>query len=173
MKQLSKILSLCLLSSVSLFIGCGKDGATGPVGPQGPQGPQGYNGSANVQSINLTATNASWSLYSTPINEMEATWSVPQITSSVFNYGTVQMFISTDGTGNYWTAMPYSNLASQWNYTFNAGNVIVDYSLNNNTIPSNPNTQLFKLVVIPPAMVKPNVNVHNYESLKQAYNLKD
>ena len=42
------------------------------------------------------------------------------------------------------------------------------------TTLARPSTSMsIRLVIIPPAMIKPNVNVKNYAEVKAAYNLQD
>ncbi len=152
------------------FSSC-KKGDTGPAGPQGPAGTNGTNGVANIQTGTVTTNNASWSFDNTD-NSYNATLTFGAITQSVVEKGTVQVFIG-DGTGQEWAALPFSYSIVQYNYSFKSGQVIISVTLSNGNAPNNPGGQQFKVVVIPPAMVKPNVNVKNYNELKAAYNLAD
>lgn len=136
-----------------------KDGAPGAQGPQG---------NANVSASTQTTTDSSWTLINS--NNWLATFNVPEITSSVFSGGTIQVFI---GDGTVWTAMPYSYGIEQYNYSHELGLITISMTNSDGSAPSNPGVVQFKFVVIPPAamLLHPNVNLQNYNELKATYKL--
>jgi hypothetical protein len=150
---------------------CTKDGATGPQGPQGPTG--------NANVISATFTMSSW-LYSSPF--FYGNLSIPEITSANANSAAVMVYFNT-GNATSWVALPYTqyNSPSDYYMGFNtsAGNIqitwVYDSSISSGSDPNTfyGTTVNYKVVVIPPAMMKPNVNHHNYAEVKVAYNLKD
>lgn len=157
-----------ILTATLIFTACKKE--TGPKGDTGATGPQGPAGNANVQSFTITTTNGSWTF-----DAADFSWysdiSASQITSNVMEKGTVQAFIK--GTDNSWIAMPFtSSLGDAFIYSVNLNKVRVYYH-DATTTPGNPGGQTFKVVIIPPAMMKPNVNYRNYEELKSAYSIAD
>ncbi|MCF8423936.1 MAG: hypothetical protein K9H41_06300 [Bacteroidia bacterium] len=141
----------------------------GETGPAGPAGINGTNGVANISTFTGTTTNSSWTLSGTEFN---ATFNVSGITSDVVSNGTVMVFVGNTSQ-TQWSALPFSYQTLQFNYTYAIGQVQIAVTLSNGAVPSNPGGLPFKFVVVPPAMVKPNVNVKNYAEVKAAYNLAD
>ena len=166
-----KTLAMGITAVMILTTSCTKEG---PVGPQGPAGINGTNGSSNVSSFTANTTTSSWGVNASHSYELDASFSVPAITADVVNNGTIQVFIG-DGTGNQWSAMPFSLTGVEFNYTYSLQTIIFQVTQSNMNPPNNPGTQQFKIVVIPSAMRKahPNVNYHNYEEVKKVFNLKD
>lgn len=170
MKNTSKIIFAIMLITSVLFVGGCKKGDTGPAGKDGK------NGSANVTTRTLPVS--SWtstsSFYYTQL-------SFPELTSDNVNSAAVLVYW---GTGNNtWVAVPYTYVSSPNNYFMGflatAGLIEVRWTCNSViSIGSDPNaifgaTVQLKAVVIPPSMIKPNVNHHSYSEVKAAYSLKD
>ena len=175
MKKITlKTLATGIVASMLLFTSCGKDGATGPAGATGPQGPAGTNGTngvANIASYTGSTQNSSWVV--NPNNyELDATFPVSAITQDVVTNGTIQVFLG-DGTGNQWSAMPFSLTDIEFNYTYSVGQVVIQETQGNLTLPANPGVRQFKFVVIPSGARKahPEVNFHNYNEIKKAFNV--
>lgn len=166
MKLSTKLLALTILLSLT-FTNCKKAEA----GPKGDPGPAGSNGVANIQSSNITTTNGSWNL-DTFDNSYNATITVTGITQNVLDKGAVMVYIG-NGTGSEWSAMPFSYQGVEFNYSIKLGQVLIYVTLDDGSAPGNPGGQQFKIVVIPPAMVRPNVNVKSYSETKTAYGLSD
>lgn len=147
-----------------LVNGCtkGKDGAPGPAG------------NANISALNYTPT---WNSHSSP-SFWYANLSVPALTMANINSASVQVYFST--TSGVWVAVPYTEVASTnyfMNFLTTAGIVEITWTYNGG-LGSDPNTYYgttvqAKVVVIPPAAMKPNVNMHNYKEVKAAYHLND
>ncbi len=167
MKKTIKTITTAVVLTLILGLSSCKKGDTGPAGSQGTAG---TNGSANVQSFTVTTNNASWGLDGS--NSYTSAINVTAINSSVLNGGTIQVFIG-DGTSTEWGALPFSYSIVQYNYSYKVGQVLLSVSLSTGAAPSNPGGQQFKIVVIPPAKIIPNVNIKNYEDVKKAYNLVD
>ncbi len=159
-----------VLTGVVLIIGivlssC-KKGDTGPVGPAGANG---TNGVSNITTYVGTTTNASWTLSGT---EYDAIFNVSGITSSVVSNGSVMVFLGNTAQTT-WSALPFSYQSVEFNYFYSLGQVTISVTLNSGSAPSNPGGIPFKIVVIPPAMIKQGVNTKNYSEVKAVYNLKD
>ncbi|MBK6642122.1 MAG: hypothetical protein IPG39_13305 [Bacteroidetes bacterium] len=64
------------------------------------------------------------------------------------------------------------------NYLTETDLIQIQWWFNGAGIGSNPNTyfsaiSMFKVVVIPPRLVNPKINLNNYEDVKLEYNLQD
>ncbi len=141
-------------------------------------GPAGKDGSANVTS---TVFNASSWTYSSPYYYINL--NVPELTSSNINSAAVMVYFSK--SNGSWIAIPYTqyNLPSNYFMGFSStiGNVQVTWFYDSSlSSGSNPNifygvTINLKVVVIPPAMIKlyPNIDLKNYNEVKETFNLKD
>jgi hypothetical protein len=163
----TKIL-IAFVINLLLFTGCKK-------GDTGPSGKDGKDGAANISSTTYNA-----STWLSGSGSWYVNLSVPALTSSNLNSAGVQVFFSINSGANWW-ALPYTEVASTdyfFNYTTSAGNVQPQWVYNGVGLGSNPNTYYsatvqLKVVVIPPALIKPGVDNTNYEEMKKAYNLKD
>ena len=165
--QTARKLAALVIACGLIFSSCSKDGATGP------QGPAGTNGAANISVKNVYATPNNW------VADGNGGW-YNVVTNSSFGTGidltkgSVSLFLSNDNTN--WQALPfvgYMNGQADVNYTFNATTITVFYDAQTGvaSIAQPSIDTYFKAVIIPPAMVKPNVNPHNYAEVKAAYNL--
>ena len=168
--QTAKKLAALIIACGLIFSSCSKDGATGP---QGPAGTNGTNGAANVSVNNVVATTNNWTAdgnggwYNTVTNSSFGT-------GIDLTKGSVSLFWSGDNVN--WTGLPfvgYMNGQPDVNYTFNSTTINVFYDAQTGVASiAQPTSNIyFKAVIIPPAMVKPNVNPHNYNEVKAAYNL--
>lgn len=171
MKNLSKISAFIFVLTLT-FAACQKS-TQGPKGDTGAAGANGTNGFVNISVNVYTVTSASWTNYTWPYNYDEAIISIPAITSTIVSGGDVRAYI-LDPTGTQWIGMPYSFLSSQYNYKIKDGQLTIQYTLYNNAAPTNPGTQQFKVVIIPPAFIKqnPNVDWNNYEAVKEKFDLE-
>ncbi len=139
------------------------------------EGPTGATGNANVYA-NTYVINA-WSVNS---NNFYTDIYVSALTSDVQNYGTVQVFFSYN-SGNDWNAMPFTYSSNPYyvmTYSTEVHHVFVDWIYSGTGFGTDPNTVygtscMFKVVVIPPAAKRPNVNMNNYAEVKAVYGLKD
>ncbi len=148
------------------FSSCSKQGPTGPTGAAGA------NGNANVthQVFNVSSwggSNPTWTA-SLPIASITAT--------SIL--GSIQVYYSANGGGS-WNATPVTVVNSGGNYFLSSVvsiGLVTVYWTANSGFGSDPNTYFgtnvqLNVVVIPPAMKKPNVNYKDYNEVKAAYNL--
>ena len=167
LKTFSKLSIIIAIFALGFLVtSCGKDGATGPEGPQG---------NANVYANTYVVS--SWSTNSTNyyIDLYDA-----DLTSDVQGSGAVQVFLSLNN-GVDWNALPMTYVGSPYyvmTYSTEIKNVFIDWIYSGTGFGSDPNTVygtncLFKVVLIPPAYKKPNVNMRNYAEVKAAYHLKD
>ncbi len=169
MKKIRTLTAILIGSAAILCLAitsCNK----GDRGPEGPAGTNGTNGVSNIQTSTLTTTNANWT-YVASSKSYTANITYAAVTSSVVDKGTVQVFMG--GPSGTWVALPYSYGIEQILYSYRTGEVWLEYTYSDNTVPPIPSGLTFKIVVIPPGMVKPNVNVHDYSELKQAYGIVD
>jgi hypothetical protein len=156
----------------------GTNGSQGTSGINGTNGTNGTNGVANISSWTLTTVPSNWVHQGTagsPGDSYMATFSVPALTTTVINSGAVLLYFVA---GTTITQMPvtfaiYQNVASSYYYDAAPGMIRV-YTADNDFYTVQPTFNLdFKLVIIPPAMRKPNVNYKNFDEVKKAHNLQD
>ncbi|MBK8873544.1 MAG: hypothetical protein IPN13_06305 [Bacteroidetes bacterium] len=165
-------LSYLITVIIVIFSGCAKDGETGP---QGPAGANGLNGNANVTAETFTVS--SWSSNS---YVWYANLNVASLSQLAQNNGAVQVFYSANN-GTTWVALPWTVVGSTnyfMNYLTETDLIQIQWWFNGAGIGSNPNTyfsaiSMFKVVVIPPRLVNPKINLNNYEDVKLEYNLQD
>lgn len=168
-----KTLATSIVAGMLVFTSCTKEGPVGPQGPAGADGLNGLNGSSNVAAYTGTTQNSSWVVNTNNI-ELDATFPVSAITSNVVANGTIQVFLG-DGTGNTWSAMPFSYTSVEYNYSYSVGQVVIQVTQGNGVLPSNPGAQQYKIVVIPPAARKanPHVNLHDYNEITKTFNVQE
>lgn len=150
------------------FVGC-KKGDTGDTGPAGTNGVNGINGNANVHTSTTTIPSNEWILNG---NIYEATILNSNINQDILDHGTVEVFVSTNGTE--WIALPFSINNVEFSYAYSIGTVSLDYSLGSGATPSSlPNNDQFKVVVIAGSarILNPDVNFKNYNEIKSAFKL--
>jgi hypothetical protein len=159
---------LIIAAGAILLTQCKKDGATGPAGPAGAIG--------NANVTQQTFTVSTWSSY-------YGVWQKPLIIPALNSkalLGEVEVFYSTGSQPGVWNPLPA---------TFNQGGIsLFDFNTRIDTLTltfddggGNPPNTFFpggatmqvNVVIIPPAMRKPNVNHHNYSEVQAAYGLKD
>lgn len=161
MKKL--LLVMLAAGSMLTFNACTKT-VVGPPGPVGPQGPQ---GNANVVGSD-PFTVSSWS-YSGSEIAYYASFTNNAITNAVADRGTVEVYLyySSDQT---WRALPDIYNGTQFYSRFSAGGFEIYYGNVNGTIPGNPGTQIFRVVVISPSQrqAHPNTNWKNYKEAMEA-----
>jgi hypothetical protein len=130
MKKTIKTIAI-IVFALSIF-SC-KKAETGPTGATGPQG------NANVQTTTQTIQASSWSTV-TASNQSSTSISIPTITQSIIDKGSVELFYSTDGTS--WEKLP-----AYFDYIYTLGEVqIYDNISTSNSVPTY--TVYFKIVVI-------------------------
>lgn len=149
-------MSLALIGLL-LFTNCKKD--TGPKGDTGLAEPAGSSGIKSDQVYTFTTTTSSWNAINWRYNYLETTFSITAITNAVLTTGDVHVYVS-DNSGTSWTALPYSFITNQYSYILKSGQLLIDITMTNGNLPTAPGTQMYKVVVIPPAFVKdhPDIN---------------
>ena len=157
--RFSQQISIGFLLVLMLLIYSCEKGETGPAGANGA------NGSSNIQSFTFISIDSNWVL-NVAQRSFTYTYSNSSITSDVVDNGTIQLFIS-DTSSNQWGALPYSISTLQFNYSYKLGEVVITHTLSNGSIPNNPNSLKFKLVVIPPSGKNSNINLQDYSEIKE------
>ena len=166
-KTMTMVFAVGALSLGLALTSCKK----GDTGPAGPSGTNGTNGVSNIKTNIFTTNTNQWNLDNIH-NVYYYNYSSTDITSDVLSNGAVMVYLG-DGTGNTWTAMPFSIQGGSLAFVIGQSKVQIQASLFDGSVPNNPGGQQFKVVIIPPTMVKPNVNTNNYADVKEAYNLVD
>jgi hypothetical protein len=178
----------------------GPAGAVGPAGPTGAVGPVGPAGSANVKNFTF-ATNV-WVRETTapatvnmPHQVLRLT--LASLTDTIVNRGVVMVYIQSVDL-NSWQALPYTEVilptttpsTSSHGYqrsayfTHGIGNVVIR-SMDSDGVPIAPNaTRQVRVVTIAPSnfkgdetgaqfLVRNNINLKDYNSVRAAFNLKN
>lgn len=174
---------LLYMAITAIIAGCAKDGETGPAGPkgdigaqgqqgtQGQQGNAGSNGNANVTSGEYILS--SWSsvigiVWSDTIHEA-------RITQGIVDSGLVIVYRKNF---NNWSPLPYTNPSGSvfytMTYSYNVNNVYFTYSSSNSTLPPNPGSVTFKVVVISGTlrMAYPYLDWNNHEAVREVFRLE-
>lgn len=147
-----------LVAGVLFFASCSKSG------PQGPQGPQGPAGNANV--IGEDPFNVS--IWTASGNGWIATFSDPNLTNDVYNYGLFEVYKLYSSSG--WTNLPDVDGVTSTVYNFRPGYFdIFVYNTDGSATP-NPGTVTFRAVVIPSSyrQANPTTNWKNYNETMKA-----
>ena len=161
-------LSIALITLLSLFSGCKKEGPAGPAGKEG---------NANVKSSTTTFSNWTWDGSSgVEYDYVDFTWG--EITSEIVNTGGVFIYVSNGAGG--WLPLPrtiFPNNAytqsQRFVYTTGAFRIIVQDS--DLTQPLNPGTWTIKVLAVASSLrqANPDLDWNNYEAVKEALQLED
>jgi hypothetical protein len=137
----------------------GDTGATGAMGTPGAPGAPGNNGVANLQVDTGTVFQTDWTQGSG--NIWEAALTVNSLTQTIVNSGTIEVFEYYGGAA--WSNLPYTYLINTTYFAYTSGNLVLFNANSDGSLPSQPSTTLFKIVLIPPAIMKkyPNTNFAN------------
>ena len=187
---MKKVKFLCMaFLAVFMLVSCVKEGPMGPVGPQGPQGPQGpagydgQDGNANVASSTLTVYPNDWYW------DNNTSWRVdidyPAINADIYNSGAVLVYMKSENT---WRQIPmtfyYSDydedgveilFSSSLEVSFYTGGVSIFWTENDFYNGYRPETHDFRIVAIGAGLYNahPEVNYHDFESVKNTFGLDD
>ncbi len=160
---MKKVAFMLLAAGTLVFTGCTKTGPPGPQGPQGPSGPTGQTGNANVLGSD-PFTVSSW-LYSSSEVAYYQSFTSGDITPDVANGGIVEGYLKyADGT---WRNLPDIVGGTQFFLRYSAGGFEIYYANLDGSIPANPGTQVFRIVVVSPSMKQANPNT-NWKNFNEA-----
>lgn len=160
----SAVLALAAITCTS----CKKD--PGPAGPKGDTGAAGANGAANIKYYAVLIKPSDWVWDAT-----YKQWAFDYPMSADNSAAVMAYVISGNGS----EVMPYQNQIDGSVTTFStlffiATPKIIFKYYNGTTSLARPTIdKSIKLVIIPPAMVKPGVDVNSYAAVKEAYHLAD
>jgi hypothetical protein len=107
--------------------------------------------------------------------EYKATIIANSITQAVVDNGLVMVYAYLNGSNSALpvTIYPSAAYSETWSFTYAIQQVLIEVQDSDLTQPANPGSITFRVVIVPPAMVKPNVNVKDYNAVKTAYSLQD
>ncbi len=168
---MKKIALVLLAGSLFVFSGCKKT-----PGPQGPQGIPGVDGNANVVGED-PFTVSSWQ-YTTNAagiagsDAYYASFNDGNVSNAIANNGMVVVYIQyPDGT---WKGLPDIVNGTSFSTNFSAGGFDIYYSDVNGSVPINPGSQVFRVVVISSSQrqANPNTNWKNYNEAMAATSAK-
>lgn len=166
---MKKYISKIIIITVSLLLSNCKKEVTGPKGDKGEKGDKGSSNSI----ITNTYTVNSWVWDNSSKMRTDAIFT-NQISQNILDNGAIMVY---ENFGGSWIALPETFVVSQ-NVTYH---VVFSCSLNTIALEkflsdeSDPgsNSSVFKVVIIPLCMIKPNVNINNYSEVKETYGLSE
>lgn len=147
-----KKLMLCIIVAVSL-LSCKKD--------KKEYVEKGTNANT-VKTFEFTVTSTSW-IYDNNLN-WHYTYTGAWETSL---YGAVNVYLKS-GTAYVGLPLTYSGVTMAYGFYPATGNIEIDLSGT-----SNPAEEIYRVVIIPPARIRSDVNYNNYQEVKKAFNLRD
>ncbi len=169
MKTIRKVLIFVVVISVLATLSCTKEGK------EGSPGPAGTNGNANVKS--QTSTVSAWSWDGAGFYNF-SNINVPILTSDIANTGVVMVYLQT--TSGEWAPLPrtfaITSAPTSMNqrFVYSTGNVKIIFQNSDLTQPSS-SPIVFKIVCIASSgmIAHPNVDILNYNDVKNTFNLED
>jgi hypothetical protein len=165
-KTITTVIAGLVLTLGLTFTSCKK----AEKGDTGPAGTNGTNGNANIENFAITIRPGDW-IYSSTYSEWHYNYYISKNSQSA-----VLGYIMS---GNGKQALPYVSTPSNCRYTMATDlfqtTPYIQFQFTNFTVATTAPTydQYLYLVIIPPAFVKPNVDIKDYNAVKKAYNLKD
>ncbi|MBX2888360.1 MAG: hypothetical protein KF829_06880 [Ferruginibacter sp.] len=159
-----KTLIVLLLTAISLFVGCTKDGPADD---------------ANVMTKTFQPADISWSSTSDyGTNYKVATLIIPQLTSSIVDNGIVLVY-GGFMFGVPWTALPVSffesGVTNSFFFSVKTGAVVLRYSKSNNATSGSPSIA-FKVVIVPgnniPRPASPSLDYTDYKAVCEYYGIR-
>jgi hypothetical protein len=143
----------------------------GDTGPAGPAGTNGTNGAANIQNYQVTINPNDWT-WDNVYKQWYFRYDVNASSQSAISAYII--------SGNGAEVMPYYHqtnftTTSFSSYLFSSPTPYILFKFYNGsaTLAKPTISESIRLVIIPPSMIKPNVNIDNYADVKAAYSLKD
>ncbi len=160
-------ITIALMALAVIFMNCKKETVKGDKGDAGTNG---TNGTANITAFTFTTSTSSWVMGCA--NQCYAANNpITGLTASNVDQAAVMCYQYSSGNLD-WTALPFTSNDYQTRFSYTSANITIKFSSATGTTSFfNPGTQVYKVVVIPPAMIKPNVHLENYNEVKTAYNL--
>lgn len=162
---MKKVILLMMVAVAITFSSCTKEGK---------EGAPGKDGNANVVSSTLTVYASDW-IYEAPSWRVNMTY--PAITQSIMDGGAVLVYIKN--SSNTYSQLPltiYTNASysSTLEVATVLGGLTVFWTDSDLVQPDNPGGATLKVVVLAAGMaLEPGVDVSNYQSIKEAYQLED
>lgn len=152
----------------------------GDKGPKGDTGTPGTNGVANITSFTLNAPSGSWTHIGTAGQVGDGytvSYSVPALTAQIISDGAVMCYYVSGNTIGAlpWTYSVYQNISSTLYFEASPGTVKIITSDSDFFTLAPTTNMLFKLVIIPPALIKknPDVDLNDYNKVKTAFQIID
>lgn len=163
--------------------GCAKDGETGPAGPKGDTGAQGQQGTQGQQGGSGSDGNANVSVQNFIANSWTATAGPMQtdtiidtrITQAIVDSGVVMVYKKIL---NSYNPLPSTTIITSvlytMSYNFGLNGIYLSYFASNQTLPPNPGSVTFKVVVISGTlrMAYPYLDWNNYEQVRAVLKLE-
>lgn len=171
MKTMESIKKIKALLVLTLIMGLAVASCKKQQGPAGPAGTNGTNGTNGISISSFTLSISTWT-WNSGNKWRESSIVNLSITQNVVDMGALMVY---EDIGGVYSPLPFSfSYPSQptflTSYYFGTNLLTIYYSASD-FIDYGNMTKTFKIVIIPPAMRKPNVNYQKYEEVKAAHNL--
>ena len=180
MRTKLKIMTLACAGIAAALILSVSSCVKGDKGPKGDTGTPGTNGVANITSFTLNAPAGSWTHVGTAGQAGDGymvSYSIPALTSQIISDGAVMCYYVSGSTIGAlpWTFSVYQNISSTLYFEASPGTVKITMSDSDFNTLAPTGSMLFKLVLIPPALIKknPDVDLSDYNKVKAAFQIVD
>lgn len=169
---MKNLLKTTILAAILFLAGCKKE--KGPKGDPGINGVNGINGVSGIKDQLIIIKSNQWS-YIYIDKEFHYNYYFNTSTNDQIDDRSQILCYVSSGNGDQ--AMPYVDNYYNFRLTF-AKNLyrtppyvqIQFTNFTNNAVPPSEDF-LVNIITIPPAMIKPKVNLNNYSDVKEAYGL--
>lgn len=164
-----------IVAFTSIATSC-KKAEKGDTGPQGSPGVNGTNGNANVKTMTVTVTAVNWTLSSTGGIQTTVITNT-NITQDIVDHGAVMVYL-IDGTQNSalpLTMYPTSGYSINMQHVSALNTVTISVQRNDLVAAANPGSLTFKVVTLAASarLSNPNLDLNNFEAVKQAFKLEE
>jgi len=161
------VINSLVVAIILTFSSC-KKGDSGPAGPAGINGTNGTNG---ITIISSTLSVSTWT-WNNGNKWREVQLTNLSLTQNVIDKGSIMIY---EDLGGIFTPLPSSlsypgNPTFLTSFYFSTNFLTIYYSASDFNDYGNM-TKTFKIVIIPPAIRKPNVDYSDYDEAKDAYNI--
>jgi hypothetical protein len=174
--ETTRILMVSILASSLLFTGCKKEGCTDEAALNYDSAAKKENGTCIYNNVSSQLVTVGQNEWSGDGDGYEANKFVPIITSDIASSGAVIIYLVEPSGAYLPLPMTYSNgiWVTHLLYTHGVGSVRF-ISYDDDGLSPTPGTLTFKVICISNngLIQNPNVDLNNYEAVKEAFELED
>ncbi len=164
---MKNLVFILLIGLTIVFVGCEKEGPTGPAGADGTDG------NAHVVSKTFVVYSTEWEEYqASGYTIYEVTKDFTEVTTEMVANGAIIAYMKNE---DFYVALPWTvsinNFSVSYSYGFSDGYVSLSAIYNQEITGGEPTTKEYKVVFID-GMPPTSLNLNDYESVKEFYNLE-